>query len=181
MGYMFENCTSLISLNLSNWDTSSAMMRSSMFSNCKSLRSINVSNCDESTKQFIRDRLADVGLDTTIVQEWYSLPDVFGTDMRVRYMSFNTPEPKLTDYTMYIRVNVGFTEVYATLAPNPDKPTELICNVGDFGIETTFDITQNISFTGFNVSDYTVDYITISSIGGADAEEAMTMIQVATE
>ena len=181
MDRMFGACSGLTSLDLSNWDCSNVTGYTSMFSDCSGLTSINVSNCDEYTISFIKARLTEAGLDTSIVKEWHSLTDVVGTDTQVRYMRFNTSEPKLTDYTMYIRVNVGFTEVYATLAPNPDKPTELICNVGGFGIETTFDMSKNISFTGLNISDYTVDYITISSIDGADAEEAMTMIKVATE
>ena len=96
-------------------------------------------------------------------------------------MRFNTSEPKLTNYVIYAKVNVGIGDADATFTPNYDKPTELVCNVGDLGIEVTFDLSQNVTFNGLNVGDYTVDYITINSIDGYEAEEAKTMIQVASE
>lgn len=43
---MFQNCTSLTSLNLSNFDTSNVTGMGSMFKNCYSLTSLDVSNFD---------------------------------------------------------------------------------------------------------------------------------------
>ena len=181
MGKMFYNNVYLTTLDLSGWDCSNVTEYADMFKNCKSLTSINMSNCNEYTIQFIKDRLADAGIDTSIVKAWYSLGDVVGTDTQVRHMRFNTSEPKLTNYVIYAKVNVGIGDADATFTPNYDKPTELVCNVGDLGIEVTFDLSQNVTFNGLNVGDYTVDYITINSIDGYEAEEAKTMIQVASE
>ena len=43
MGYMFAGCTSLTSLDLSNFDTEKVLGMSSMFSGCESLTTIDVS------------------------------------------------------------------------------------------------------------------------------------------
>ena len=45
---MFYNCQSLISLDVSNWDTSNVTSMRSMFRNCTSLTSLNVSNWNTS-------------------------------------------------------------------------------------------------------------------------------------
>ena len=41
---MFNNCTSLTSLNLSHFDTNSVNDMSNMFNNCSNLTSLNLSN-----------------------------------------------------------------------------------------------------------------------------------------
>jgi surface protein len=43
---MFENCTSLTSIDVSNWDVSNVTYMSGMFGRCTSLTSIDVSNWD---------------------------------------------------------------------------------------------------------------------------------------
>ena len=48
MSSMFYNCSSLTSLDLSNFDTSNVTNMSSMFSNCSSLTSLDLSNFDTS-------------------------------------------------------------------------------------------------------------------------------------
>ena len=54
MGYIFYNCNSLTSINLSNFDTSKVINMNSMFSLCFSLKSINLSN-------FITSNVNDMG------------------------------------------------------------------------------------------------------------------------
>ena len=44
MSYMFYKCSSLTSLNLSNFNTNNVNNMSRMFSNCSSLTSLNLSN-----------------------------------------------------------------------------------------------------------------------------------------
>ena len=44
MSYMFSKCSSLNSLNLSNFNTNNVKYMSEMFSNCSSLTSLNLSN-----------------------------------------------------------------------------------------------------------------------------------------
>ena len=44
MGWMFYYCSSLILLNLSNFDTSQVTDMEDMFSHCSSLISLNLSN-----------------------------------------------------------------------------------------------------------------------------------------
>ena len=46
--YMFYNCRGLISLDVSNWDTSNVTSMYNMFANCSSLTSLDVSNFDTS-------------------------------------------------------------------------------------------------------------------------------------
>ena len=46
MSYMFNYCISLTSLDVSNWDTSSVTNMQSLFSSCSSLTSLDVSNWD---------------------------------------------------------------------------------------------------------------------------------------
>ena len=48
MSYMFSNCTSLQSVDVSNWDTSNVTNMGSMFYSCTSLQSLDVSNWDTS-------------------------------------------------------------------------------------------------------------------------------------
>ena len=43
---MFSNCSNLINLDLSGWNTSSATEMASMFSKCSSLETLNISNFD---------------------------------------------------------------------------------------------------------------------------------------
>ena len=49
MDYMFYNCSSLTSINLSSFDTSSVTRMDYMFYNCSSLTSINLSSFDTSS------------------------------------------------------------------------------------------------------------------------------------
>ena len=48
MYYMFYNCQSLTSLDVSNWDTSNVTDMTSMFYECNSLTSLDLSNFDTS-------------------------------------------------------------------------------------------------------------------------------------
>ena len=48
MGYMFSGCSSLISLNISNFNTSQVNYMGYMFYGCSSLISLNISNFDTS-------------------------------------------------------------------------------------------------------------------------------------
>ena len=57
---MFLNCDSLISLDLSNFDTSSVKDMRSIFSGCNSLISINLSNFDTSSVTEMRLMFLDV-------------------------------------------------------------------------------------------------------------------------
>ena len=49
MSSMFDNCSSLTSLDLSNWDTSNVTNMKNMFGYCNSLTSLDVSNWDTSS------------------------------------------------------------------------------------------------------------------------------------
>ena len=51
---MFYDCSSLTSLNISNWDTSSVTRMSTMFSNCSSLTSLDISNWNTSNVEDMR-------------------------------------------------------------------------------------------------------------------------------
>ena len=55
MGIMFHQCTSLTSLNISNFNTSSVTNMSSMFDSCKSLTSLDVSNFNTSKVTYMND------------------------------------------------------------------------------------------------------------------------------
>ena len=46
MSFMFFNCQSLTSIDVSSFDTSKANTIYNMFTNCISLKSINISNFD---------------------------------------------------------------------------------------------------------------------------------------
>ena len=48
MAYMFNGCTNLTSLDLSNFDTQNVTNMQSMFQNCNKLTSLDVSNFDTS-------------------------------------------------------------------------------------------------------------------------------------
>lgn len=47
--YMFDNCSSLTTLDLSGWDTSNVKYMESMFKNCSSLTTLDLSNWNTST------------------------------------------------------------------------------------------------------------------------------------
>jgi len=53
MGYMFQNCSSLTTLDLSNFNTSKVTGMESMFQNCSSLTSIDLSNFDTRNVTFM--------------------------------------------------------------------------------------------------------------------------------
>ena len=53
MDYMFSDCSSLISLNLSNFNTSQVRYMDSMFSGCSSLISLNLSNFNTSQVRYM--------------------------------------------------------------------------------------------------------------------------------
>jgi surface protein len=70
MNSMFYYCIRLTSLDLSNWDTSKVTSMDGMFVKCNSLQTITMKNCNASTVQFIRNRLNEAGLaeQVTIIQ-----------------------------------------------------------------------------------------------------------------
>ena len=53
MSSMFCNCSSLTSLNLSNFNTKNVTNMSSMFSECSSLTSLNLSNFNTNNFKYI--------------------------------------------------------------------------------------------------------------------------------
>ena len=59
MTYMFENCFLLKSLNLINFDTSSVTTMASMFENCHSLVSLNLSNFNTSNVDCLNDMFSN--------------------------------------------------------------------------------------------------------------------------
>lgn len=48
MSFMFKDCSSLTSLDCSNWDTSNVTRMQEMFENCSSLKTLDLSNFDTS-------------------------------------------------------------------------------------------------------------------------------------
>jgi len=70
MSYMFINCSSLTSLDVSGFDTSSVTNMSYMFYNCSSLTSLDVSGFDTSS----------VTAMTSMFQSCTSLTDVIGVE-----------------------------------------------------------------------------------------------------
>ncbi len=69
MGRMFYGCSSLTSLDLSNWDTSKVTNMSSMFQSC-SLTSLNLSNWNTSEVTDIRQMFYSTGLVTLNLSGW---------------------------------------------------------------------------------------------------------------
>ena len=53
MGYTFHDCSNLTSLDVSNWDTGEVTSMGNMFSNCSNLTSLDVSNFDTSNVIYI--------------------------------------------------------------------------------------------------------------------------------
>ena len=59
---MFEGCSSLIYLDISNFNTSQVASFNGMFSGCESLESLNLSNFDTSNAYDMEEMLMDVVL-----------------------------------------------------------------------------------------------------------------------
>lgn len=55
MGYMFQWCTSLTSLDLSGWNMSNVTSMDGMFEWCSKLKTITMKGCSEDTIQKITD------------------------------------------------------------------------------------------------------------------------------
>ena len=55
MSYMFQNCTSLTSANLSSWDTTAVTNLKGIFSGCTSLTSVNAEGLDTSNATYISE------------------------------------------------------------------------------------------------------------------------------
>lgn len=69
MDWMFSNCISLATLDLSNWDTSRVTSMKSMFNNCTSLTTVKMTNCTQDTKDKIRAALDAAGWTNTVITE----------------------------------------------------------------------------------------------------------------
>ena len=59
---MFYGCRGLISLDLSNFDTSNVTRMYSMFSDCNSLKEIKMVGCSETTINTIKTKLTADGI-----------------------------------------------------------------------------------------------------------------------
>ena len=57
MAYMFGSCSSLTSLNLSNFDTSKVVGVSNMFNGCVNLKTITMIGCGQTTIDKIKAQL----------------------------------------------------------------------------------------------------------------------------
>ena len=59
MSSMFNSCSSLTSINLSNFNTNNVKNMNSMFYGCSSLKSIDISNfnCDNITKTYYMENM----------------------------------------------------------------------------------------------------------------------------
>ena len=62
MGWMFSDCESLESLNLSNFDTSNVTDMRYMFDGCYKLRTIYMRNCSQTTIDKIKDALSEANI-----------------------------------------------------------------------------------------------------------------------
>lgn len=70
MGAMFIHCSGLTSLDLSGWDTSNVTDMDSMFFDCLYLETIRMAGCSEATINKIKTQLASDGITgCTIVTE----------------------------------------------------------------------------------------------------------------
>ena len=59
MGGMFGVCSSLISLDLSGWDTSNVTYMGEMFRDCTSLKTIKMVGCEQPTIDKIKAQLIE--------------------------------------------------------------------------------------------------------------------------
>ena len=66
MNGMFDNCRSLTSLDVSNWDTSNVTNMAAMFSNCESLTTLNLSKWDTSNVIYMSNMFRYCNALTTI-------------------------------------------------------------------------------------------------------------------
>ena len=66
MRWMFQNCSDLISLDLSNFDTSNVKCMNHMFCNCPYITSLDISSFDTSNVEDMRDMFAHCIRLTTI-------------------------------------------------------------------------------------------------------------------
>lgn len=69
MSWMFSNCISLATLDLSNWDILNATDIKSIFNNCSALQTVKMTNCSQATKDKIRAALDEAGLTSVVITE----------------------------------------------------------------------------------------------------------------
>ena len=105
--YMFSGCSSLTSLDLSGWDTSSVTILGSMFRLCSSLTSVNLS-----------------GWDTTLVTSMNEMFSGCTSLESVDLSNFETPALRAI-YNMFKNcpASVTFGTGFDTTNLNPDAPT----------------------------------------------------------
>jgi len=77
---MFNNCHSLTSLNLSNFDTSEVTSFGHMFTNCESLTSINISNFNTEKVQYLDNMFKGCKLLTSINLSNFITPNMINMD-----------------------------------------------------------------------------------------------------
>ncbi|WP_407433055.1 BspA family leucine-rich repeat surface protein [Methanobrevibacter sp.] len=77
MGSMFSGCTSLTSLNVSNFNTSNVTNMSAMFSNCKSLTSLDLSSFDTSNVESMYEMFYNCSGLTSLDLSSFNISNVF--------------------------------------------------------------------------------------------------------
>ena len=64
---MFNNCSSLISLNLNNFNTNNVKDMNNMFNNCSSLTSLNLNNFNTNNVKDMKDIFYNIKNDCEII------------------------------------------------------------------------------------------------------------------
>ena len=110
MGGMFSGCSSLASLDVSNFDTSNVISMSSMFYNCSSLKSLDVSNFNTSSVKYMNAMfygcssltVLDVsGFDTSNVTDMNSMFDMCSSLTSLDLSNFDTSNVTDMSYMFY--------------------------------------------------------------------------------
>ena len=111
---MFYNCSSLISLNLSNFDTSNIINMNSIFYNCSSLTSINISNFNTSKVVNIISMfngcssLTSVDLSTFNTTKLKNITNLFNNCIKLSYIDISTFS-ELLNYTNDVFQNIYYS------------------------------------------------------------------------
>ena len=95
MSNMFEDCSSLTSLDLSSWDTSKVTDMSNMFYNCSSLTSLNLSGWNTSNVTRVSDIFVDCDLTNLNLSGW-NVSNI--TNIRDIFSGINVLNLNLSDW-----------------------------------------------------------------------------------
>ena len=152
---LFYNCTEIIEIDMTKFDTSLVTDMSSMFSQCYSLKSLNVSNLITTNVKTMQNmffkctNLTSINLESFTIQSTTSLYRMFYGCINLEYINIKNFQEKL---------NINLDEMFYNIAPNSVICLSACQPPTNFNITSVTATQVKISWTEYNWNNYTISY-----------------------